>query len=66
MTIKIEVVSGAEGPSLQIVDENGGYRLAGPKPWGGGSVIHSFEVDPVVLMREVKYLMNPEEDDEDE
>jgi hypothetical protein len=34
------VVSGVEGPSLYAND----YRIAGPKPWGGGKVIHRFEV----------------------
>jgi hypothetical protein len=33
--IKITVISGVEGPSIYIND----LRVAGPKPWGGGSII---------------------------
>lgn len=35
----ILVVSGPEGPSVYIDN----YRVAGPKPWGGGEVIHEFK-----------------------
>lgn len=47
MMVMFEVVSGVAGPSLYIMDEGGksGYRLSGPKPWGGGSVLHKFSVD---------------------
>ena len=37
----IEYISGTEGNCLAIND----YRVAGPKPWGGGYVIEKFEVD---------------------
>lgn len=39
--VKIEVVAGVEGKCLYIND----YRVAGPKPWGGGTAIASFEID---------------------
>jgi hypothetical protein len=52
----IEVVSGVEGPSLYISDSDGGHRLAGPKPWGGGKTIHRFKVDIDELMREANAL----------
>ena len=42
--VNIEVISGVEGPCLSISNKNGGERIAGPKPWGGGKVIHSFTV----------------------
>lgn len=48
----IDVVGGVEGPSLYIGDENGGHRLAGPKPWGGGKTIHKFVVDVAELLEE--------------
>lgn len=35
----IVVVSGVEGPSIYIND----YRVAGPKPWGGGSQVYEFK-----------------------
>jgi len=38
--VKIEVISGVEGPSLYIDD----YRVCGPKPWGGGKVLCSWVV----------------------
>ncbi|MBX9035056.1 hypothetical protein [Gordonibacter massiliensis (ex Traore et al. 2017)] len=39
-TITFEVVSGCEGPSLYVDD----VRIAGPKPWGGGTVSYRFDV----------------------
>lgn len=48
---KLQVVRGVEGPSLSIGDGETGTRIAGPKPWGGGKIIHSFDVDPVELVR---------------
>jgi hypothetical protein len=37
-TIRIDIVSGVEGDSVSIGD----FRVAGPKPWGGGRVRQSF------------------------
>lgn len=42
--VYIDLGSGVEGPYLSIGDHRGGYRLAGPKPWGGGTTTHRFEV----------------------
>jgi hypothetical protein len=39
-TVDVYVVNGVEGPSLYLND----LRVAGPKPWGGGPVVHRFEV----------------------
>jgi len=47
----VEVVSGVEGPSLSVGGVDHGNRVAGPKPWGGGSTIHSFKVDADNLRR---------------
>ncbi|MBU9378739.1 hypothetical protein [Burkholderia gladioli] len=52
----IEVVAGREGPSLNIGDDNGGYRLSGPKPWGGGRTVHRFMVRLDELVREANDL----------
>lgn len=46
----IEVDKGVEGHSLSIMlfDKEGdaeGFRLCGPKPWGGAKVEHSFKID---------------------
>ncbi|BCD88016.1 hypothetical protein PSm6_44230 [Pseudomonas solani] len=55
-TAIVEVVNGVEGPSLYIGNEDGGYRLAGPKPWGGGRTIHKFTVKLDELVREAMDL----------
>lgn len=36
-----EVIRGPEGCCLALDD----VRIAGPKPWGGGRVIHSWDTD---------------------
>lgn len=55
--VKIEVVRGVEGNCVCVSDLDGsGHRLAGPKPWGGGSTVHSFEVDLDELVREATAL----------
>lgn len=36
-----EVIRGVEGCCLALDDT----RIAGPKPWGGGTVIHAWETD---------------------
>ena len=48
-----EVIDGAAGPSLYVGDFDGGHRLAGPKPWGGGSTAHRFQVNITELRREL-------------
>jgi len=49
----IEVIAGCEGPSLSIGDGETGYRLSGPKPWGGGRTTHQFQVRIDELQREL-------------
>lgn len=44
-TVKFEVIGGPEGACLAIMDADGGQRIAGPKPWGGGHTMHTFSVD---------------------
>lgn len=51
--VLIEVVNGAEGPSLCVGDEDSGYRIAGPKPWGGGRTIHRFTVKADELRKQL-------------
>jgi len=52
MSYKIEVVRGPEGNCLCIGDDRSGHRITGPKPWGGGTTIHSFDL----TLRELKEL----------
>jgi hypothetical protein len=48
--VRVEVVSGVEGPCLCVSNEDGsGVRIAGPKPWGGGTTIHRFKVSAADL-----------------
>jgi len=39
--VYIDIVGGIEGPSVYIND----IRVAGPKPWAGGALLHHFLVD---------------------
>lgn len=39
--VGITLVAGVEGMALYIHD----YRVAGPKPWGGGTVQHEWVAD---------------------
>jgi hypothetical protein len=36
--VNIVVLAGVEGPSVYVNE----IRVAGPKPWGGGRVLHEF------------------------
>lgn len=47
------VVSGVEGPSLYLND----YRIAGPKPWGGGTAKHEWKVDRADLKQAVEQAL---------
>ncbi len=39
--MKLEIVEGPEGQAVYLDD----YRIAGPKPWGGGRLVKSWTVD---------------------
>ncbi len=52
----IEVIGGREGPSIYIGDGEIAHRLAGNKPWGGGTTLHRFTVDILELVREATAL----------
>lgn len=45
--IRFEVVTGSDGPSLYA----NSYRIAGPKPWGGGKIVYRFKVSHQELAR---------------
>lgn len=42
-----QIINGVEGKCLSIQDKDGGggTRISGPKPWGGGNIEKTFEVD---------------------
>lgn len=56
--LQIEVISGVEGKCLSMSIEGSGVgkRVAGPKPWGGGSTIQTWYVDPEELIKEIQEL----------
>ncbi len=49
-TFTIKLVEGVEGNSIYLND----YRIAGPKPWGGGRVLHSWEVTAADIRNALK------------
>ena len=53
-SVQIEIVSGVEGKCLSIGNTQTSFRLAGPKPWGGGRTLHSFKVDYDELIAKAK------------
>jgi hypothetical protein len=58
---KLEIIRGVEGPCISLND----YRIAGPKPWGGGTVTKSFTVDVDDLVRAIPGLIYTGEEEED-
>lgn len=60
--VALEIIGGREGDSISLsqneADGSGsGYRIAGPKPWGGGSVVQRWDLDEAdldVLIREAQ------------
>jgi len=54
--IKVDIIGGVEGPCLSVND----YRVAGPKPWGGGKITRSWTVtikDLIGGLPELKALL---------
>ena len=49
--VRVAVVCGADGASLQVLDDGGGVRVAGPKAWG--NVFNRPSVEFVVLADEL-------------
>ena len=43
--IELCIIHGSEGDCVTIND----YRIAGPKPWGGGKVVKSWQVDKELI-----------------
>lgn len=46
----LKLIQGVEGNSLYLND----YRIAGPKPWGGGQVLKTWDVDPADIRKALK------------
>jgi hypothetical protein len=59
--VSILVVNGVEGPSVYIND----YRVAGPKPWGGGSAVVQIQTDPFSILEGLVGRQEPADIDAD-
>jgi hypothetical protein len=47
LNLKLDLVKGVEGNSIYLND----YRIAGPKPWGGGTVLQSWRVKAANVLK---------------
>lgn len=58
-TLYIELIKGVAGDSLSISKDytQGGKRVAGPKPWGGGAVTKRWVVNPQDLIKDIQKEM---------
>ena len=52
MKIKIEIISGVEGDCICI----NGYRVAGPKPWGGGKITKTWDAQLSDIEEAIRHL----------
>jgi hypothetical protein len=48
--LELQLVEGVEGPSIYL----NGYRIAGPKPWGGGRVVRTWKTTPRDVLEAVR------------
>lgn len=49
----LDIIQGVEGLCIGIND----FRIAGPKPWGGGKVLHSWKFSLKDLQDAFPYLI---------
>jgi hypothetical protein len=49
-SVEVLLIDGVEGPSVYVNN----YRIAGPKPWGGGEVIHEFKTTRAEIKRALR------------
>ncbi len=54
--MKLKMIQGVEGNSLYLND----YRIAGPKPWGGGAQLYVWDVDILELLKDIKKVLKRE------
>lgn len=53
---KLELINGVEGDSVYLND----FRIAGPKPWGGGTTLKSWKVSTKDLETALGRSANPQ------
>lgn len=52
----IEIIQGVEGFCIGLNN----YRIAGPKPWGGGTVVKQWHISAADLRRAIPELFGPD------
>jgi len=55
--VKVEIVDGVEGPCVVVNDR----RVAGPKPWGGGTTMRSWLVPEETITNALFGLRQPDD-----
>lgn len=50
MKVKVCLVEGVEGNSIQIND----YRICGPKAWGGGKVLKTWDAEAKDILKAIE------------
>lgn len=45
--VSVCLVEGVEGPSVYL----DAYRVCGPKPWGGGLILHEWRAERADILR---------------
>jgi hypothetical protein len=48
--VRVDIVKGVEGLAIYIND----FRIVGPKPWGGGKIVHTFVADVKDIKEAIK------------
>ena len=57
--VSIEIIKGVEGDSLYM----NSHRVSGPKPWGGGEIVMSFEAPLEYIREAIGHLLKEAKND---
>jgi hypothetical protein len=52
--VELFIIKGVAGLSIYVGNEDGGYRLAGCKPWGGGTSVARWKVNKQELLKAIQ------------
>lgn len=55
MLTEIYIIEGVEGKAVALGD----YRVAGPKPWGGGKIVKKWHVSVKDILCALNNIYNP-------
>lgn len=56
--VNVLVLGGPEGPSVYLDN----HRVAGPKPWGGGTILHEFTAKRSEVLKALGFALYDLED----